>query len=89
MVEDADEALHLRLQASAAAHSRSVGDEARKLLREVVAQRREPEHLVDWALCLFGPEHGFDLDITPRGSGPFRPPPNFDDPDDEETPSRG
>ena len=82
MIEDADEALHRRLQASADAHCRSVGDEARELLREAVARQSEPEHLVDLARRLFGPEHGFDLDIPPRSGDLGRPPPDFDETDD-------
>jgi hypothetical protein len=37
------------------------------------------EHLVDIARRLFGPEHGIELDIPPRGTEPERPAPAFSD----------
>lgn len=80
LIENLDEALHRDLTESAAAHHRSLADEARELLRAAVKVRRGPrEHLVDAAERLFGPEHGIDLDIPPRGSAPSRPSPDFSD----------
>jgi hypothetical protein len=49
----------------------------RDLLRKAVARQPDEEHIVDLALRLFGPKHGFDLDIPPRDSEPERPPPDF------------
>jgi hypothetical protein len=39
---------------------------------------------VDLALRLFGPKHGVELDIPPRGSAPERPPPDFSQHIDEQ-----
>lgn len=79
LIRDVDETLHQRLKARAAAHGRSLSEEARELLRVAVARSKAPprQSLVDLARRLFGPEHGADLDIPPRGSAPGRSPPDF------------
>jgi len=51
----------------------------RHLLRMAVASQPREEHVVDTARRLFGPKHGVDLDIPPRGGAPERPPPDFSD----------
>ena len=81
LIRNVDDALHVRLKERAAVHRRSLEEEARELLRSAVArQEASPrEHLVDLARHLFGPEHGVDLDIPPRGSLPGRSPPDFSD----------
>jgi antitoxin FitA len=58
LIRHVDEALHKRLKASAAAHNRSLEDEARELLRVAVApQDTTPrENLATLARRLFGPE---------------------------------
>lgn len=84
LIENMDEALHGRLQASAAAHSRSIAEEARELLREAVWRQGPLEHLVELATRLFGSEHGFDLDIPPRNAAPAHTPPDYDSPDFDE-----
>ncbi len=83
LIRNVDDALHSRLKASAAAHRRSLEEEARELLRAAVARQEAPprENLVSLARRLFGPEHGFDLDIPPRGSVLEREPPDFSGPD--------
>lgn len=80
LIRNVDDALHVRLKASAASHRRSLEEEARELLREAVARQASepPESLVDLALTLFGPEHGADIELPPRGAG--RSPPDFDGP---------
>jgi plasmid stability protein len=84
LIRNVDPALHARLKASAAEHRRSLEEEARELLRAGVARQEagSGETLVELARRLFGPEHGADLDIPPRGAAPRSPPPDFSDPDD-------
>ena len=79
LIRNVDKALHSRLRARAAEHRRSLEEEARELLRTAVArQGTEPrENIVDIARRLFGPEHGIELDIPPRGRAPETPPPEF------------
>ena len=83
LIRNVDEALHTRLKASAAAHRRSLEEEARELLRAAVARQEAPprDTLVTLARRLFGPAHGADLAIPPRGAAPGRRPPDFSGPD--------
>jgi plasmid stability protein len=76
LIRNVDESLHARLKARAAEHRRSLAEEVRELLRTAVAlqETASQENLVDLARRLFGPEHGIDLDIPPRGAAPQRPP---------------
>jgi plasmid stability protein len=79
LIRNVDPALHARLKARAAAHHRSLEDEARSLLRTGLArQERETqaEDLVALATRLFGPENGVDLALPPRDAQD-RPPPDF------------
>jgi plasmid stability protein len=79
LIRHVDDVLHARLKASAAAHRRSLEEEARELLRAAVARQDAPprENLVTLARRLFGPDCGADLDIPPRGAAPGRSPPDF------------
>jgi plasmid stability protein len=77
LIRNVDAALHARLKQRAAKHRHSLEEEVRDLLRKAVARQPDEEHIVDLALRLFGPKHGFDLDIPPRDSEPERPPPDF------------
>jgi plasmid stability protein len=95
LIRHVDDALHARLKASAAAHRRSLEEEAREMLRAAVARDQEPprENIASIAQRLFGPAHGVDLEIPRRGSAPRRDPPDFaimDFPnmDDEPSPQR-
>ena len=84
LIRNVDDALHARLKEAAARHRRSLEEEARELLRAAVARQEQEasgESLVEIARRLFGPEHGVDLDIPPRGSAPSRPPPDFSGPE--------
>ena len=78
-IGNVDTVLHTRLQASAAAHRRSLEEEVRELLRTAVARQETPprENLGALARRLFGPEHGADLDLPPRGNTMGRSPPDF------------
>jgi plasmid stability protein len=77
LIRNIDKTLHARLKERAAVHRRSLEEEARELLRSAVARQPREENIVDIARRLFGPKHGFDLVIPPRGSAPERPPPDF------------
>ena len=83
LIRNVDAALHTRLKEHAAAHHHSLEEEARELLRTAVARQATAprENIVDLARRFFGPEHGVDLDIPPRGSAPRSPPPDFSGPD--------
>ena len=79
LIRHVDDSLHARLKASAAAHRRSLEEEARELLRTAVARQSvsERENLAGVARRLFGPDHGADLDLPMRGSAPASEPPDF------------
>jgi plasmid stability protein len=83
LIRNVDDALHARLKASAAAHRRSLEEEARELLRAAVARQDAPprESLAALARRLFGPDGGIDLDIPPRGAAPDSIPPDFSGPE--------
>ena len=71
-----DEQLKSRLRVRAAEHGRSMEEEARTILRDVLDQER-PRNLADLAREFFGPKHGVDLDLPPRAE--FAEPPKFDE----------
>jgi plasmid stability protein len=77
LIRNIDKTLHARLKERAATHRRSPEEEARELLRWAVALQPRDENIVDVARRLFGPKHGFDLVIPPRGSAPERLPPDL------------
>ncbi len=82
LISDFDETLHERLKEAAAAHHRTTEEEARAVLAAAVSRPLSTtprENLAEAARRLFGPEHGVELDIPPRGSGPGRSPPDFSD----------
>ena len=69
-----DDSLKTRLKARAAEHGRSMEEEARQILRDSL-DRQQPKNAADIALELFGPKHGFKLDLPSREY--FRPQPDF------------
>ncbi|MBV8936758.1 MAG: plasmid stability protein [Alphaproteobacteria bacterium] len=80
LIRNVDPALHARLKARAAAHRRSLEEEARTLLRAGLARQEvaaQAEDLVALATRLFGPLHGIELDLPPRDPSQDRPPPDF------------
>jgi plasmid stability protein len=85
LIRNVDEILHARLKARATAHHRSLEEEARELLRAAVARQEAParENIAALARRLFGPEHGADLNLPPRGSAPESIPPDFSSPEYE------
>lgn len=83
LIRNVDPALYARLKEHAAAHHRSLEEDARELLRAAVARQAAAtrENVVDIARRLFGPRHGVELDIPPRGSAPRRKSIDFCGPD--------
>ena len=63
-----------QLKHRAVQHGCSMGEEARNILRDSL-ERERPETMADIARELFGPKHGFKLDLPPRVAS--RPPPDF------------
>jgi plasmid stability protein len=70
LIRNVDAALYARLKRHAAAHRRSLEEEARELLHTGLArQAAKPwENLVDIAQRLFGAQRGAALDMPPRGA---------------------
>jgi antitoxin FitA len=85
LIRNVNKTLHARLKARAAANHRSLEEEARELLRAGLARQEAParENLAALARRLFGPGHGADLEIPPRGSAPETIPPDFSAPEYE------
>jgi antitoxin FitA len=81
LIRNVDKAMHARLKQRAAAHHRSLEEEVRDLLRFALTRRPQEANIVDVARRLFGPKHGVDLPIPPRGDAPERPPPDFSGPE--------
>lgn len=79
LIRNVDATLHKQLKRRAAAHRRSLEEEVRELLQQAINAQPQGGHIVDIARRLFGPRHGVDLGIPPRGSAPERPPPDFSD----------
>lgn len=69
-----DDDLKTRLRVRAAEHGRSMEEEARRILREVLNQER-PQNFADLARQFFGPDNGIDLEPHPRVTP--REPPDF------------
>jgi plasmid stability protein len=69
-----DDRLKSQLKHRAIQHGRSMEEEARTILRDVLDHQR-PRSFMEIATELFGPEHGVELDIPPRG--PLPEPPDF------------
>ena len=76
LISDLDEMVHERLKQAAAAHDRTPEQEACAVLTAAIsrpAASTPRENLADAARRLFGPEHGIELEIPPRGSRLRRP----------------
>jgi plasmid stability protein len=69
-----DDRLKIKLKLRAAQHGCSMEEEARNILRGSL-DRDRPETFGDIVRELFGPEHGFELEIPSRC--PMREPPDF------------
>jgi plasmid stability protein len=73
-IRNLDDFVKKRLRVRAAERGRSMEEEARHILRDVLDQER-PRSLADLALDMFGAAHGVELDPHPPVRG--RPPPDF------------
>jgi plasmid stability protein len=82
LIRQVDEALHTRLKAGAAAHWRSLEQEAGECLRAAVARQGAPPrgNPVTLVRRLFGSVGGVDLHSPPRGGVPESGPPDFSGP---------
>ena len=65
-----------RLRIRAAEHGRSMEEEAREILRQVVGQERPAHNLAAASRARIAPLGGVELDLPPRE--PMRQPPAFD-----------
>jgi plasmid stability protein len=72
-----DDRLKTQLKHRAAEHGCSMEEEARRILHDTLTRER-PQSIVDIARELFGPEHGFDLEIPSRDA--MREPPDSGEP---------
>lgn len=75
-IRNLDDTLKSKLRIRAAAHGRSMEDEARDILRVALAvAEKKPENLADAIRELMAPFGGVELEIPPRE--PIRDPPDF------------
>jgi antitoxin FitA len=81
LIRNVDDALHARLKRRAAAHHRSLEEEARELLRGALVRQPREENIVDLARRLVGPRRGVELPMPARGQAPERTPPDFSGPE--------
>lgn len=63
-LRNVDDAVETKLRMRAAAHGRSMEEEAHRILSDAL-DRDSSESLVDLALELFGPAHGIELEPHP------------------------
>ena len=75
-IRNLDDDVKTRLRVRAAEHHRSMEEEVRIILRDVVRRGRGARNLAEIARSHFGPDNGVDLELPPRG--PMREPPSFD-----------
>ena len=75
-IRNLDDDLKTRLRVRAAAHHRSMEEEARLILREAVDKPASPANLGEAINARFAAFSGFELDLPSRESMPE--PPRFD-----------
>ena len=75
-IRNLDEDVKTRLRVRAADNGRSMEEEARLILREVVGRKPSSRNLTTIIRSHFGPCNGVDLELPPREPG--REPPSFD-----------
>ena len=75
-IRDLDDDVTARLRVRAADNGRSVEEEARLILRDVVGHKPGSRNLTSIIRSHFGPANGVDLELPPREPG--REPPSFD-----------
>lgn len=75
-IRNLDDDVKRRLRIRAAGHGRSMEEEVREILREVVGQERRSQNLAAAIRARLAPLGGEDLVLPPRE--PMREPPVFD-----------
>ena len=75
-IRSLDDEVKRRLRVRAAEHGRSMEEEAREILRQVVGQAKPTHDLAAAIRALVAPLGGIDLDLPPREA--MREPPAFD-----------
>ncbi len=75
-IRNLDNDVKTRLRIRAAAHGRSMEEEARLILREAVERQAGPTNLARAIRVRFTPLGGVDLELPPRP--PMREPPRFE-----------
>jgi len=75
-IRNLEDAVKRRLRIRAAEHGRSMEEEAREILRQVVGQERPAHNLAAAIRARIAPLGGVELDLPPRE--PMRQPPAFD-----------
>jgi plasmid stability protein len=74
-IRNLDDGIKHQLRVRAAEHGRSMEEEAREILREVMGTSKPPANLAATIRARIAPLGGVDLDIPPRE--PMREPPSF------------
>lgn len=75
-IRNLDDDIRIRLRVRAAHNGQSMEEEVRQILRKAVGREPRTEDLASIIRSHFGPEHGLELELPPRGSG--REPPSFE-----------
>lgn len=75
-IRNLDDTVKRRLRVRAAEHGRSMEEEAREILRQVVGQEKPAHNLATAIRARVAPLGGVELDLPPRE--PMREPPAFD-----------
>lgn len=75
-IRNLDDDVKTRLRVRAAAHHRSMEEEARLILRDAVGRKPRSQNLAEAIRARITPLGGVDLELPPRG--PAREPPTFD-----------
>ena len=75
-IRNLDDDVKTRLRVRAADNGRSMEEEARLILRDVVGRKPSSRNLTSIICSHFGPTNGVDLELPPREPG--REPPSFD-----------
>jgi plasmid stability protein len=84
LIRNVDDALRTQLKARARAHSRSLEEEVREILRTAIANDASgagARSLMQIAAACFGPGLGIELDLPPRCGSLDRAPPDFSGPE--------
>ena len=75
-IRNLDDEVRTRLRVRAAGNGRSMEEEVRQILGKAVWREEDDRDLASIISSHFGPTHGVDLELPPRGTG--REPPAFE-----------